>query len=486
MKKSIVSPHRGRLAGWILAGFLAWPGLASERGAWLGVRVLPVQDALRHQLELPRGAGLTVDQVGEGSPAARAGVRRHDVLLRLNDQWLFHPDQLAALVRSHAPGEKVELGLLRLGGHLELAVELGEPPAALPGAARFAGPVPWALEAGEPARRLREMERQRFEELERNQQRLQELLESEKRRSSESEQQERQRLREQHEQEQLRLREMHERERERMRDMIERQRPRQPIVLDPFSSRRPRGFLGVEVRPADPALQIQLGRSDDPPGVLVGHVVPDSPAAAAGLQEHDLLLHLGDQPIKGPEHFIDLIRQGEPGQKIALNLLRGGQPLHLEIELAPTRSPTREPLGVRLHTRLQSLAEPGRVLLHLLQDDLGEIEVRREGDRKWAVIRGPAGRVLFEGELDPDAWAQKVPAGLRERLQKLLDRLELLPPPEPPAPPPVVPPIPPLSPDTDPEQPGSLREWRLLSPPVPPGFIRAPNVPMPPDPPLRS
>ena len=58
-----------------------------------------------------------------------------------------------------------------------------------------------------------------------------------------------------------------------------------------------RGFLGISPANLPPALGNQL----DVPvieGLLVVQVVPDSPAAKAGLQEEDVIVELGDEPIR--------------------------------------------------------------------------------------------------------------------------------------------------------------------------------------------
>src|SRR5687768_16620703 len=66
-----------------------------ERGSYLGVACSPVSEVLRRQLKLPEGTGLVVDYVEPESPAQTAGIDPHDVLIRLNEQILVNPPQLA-------------------------------------------------------------------------------------------------------------------------------------------------------------------------------------------------------------------------------------------------------------------------------------------------------------------------------------------------------------------------------------------------------
>jgi len=84
---------------------------------WLGVYLRPVPDALAAQLAdlMPAGEGVLVDEVEEGSPAAKAGVQAHDILLALGDQKLYSPAQLSRLVGSGKAGGEVDLQLIHAG-----------------------------------------------------------------------------------------------------------------------------------------------------------------------------------------------------------------------------------------------------------------------------------------------------------------------------------------------------------------------------------
>jgi hypothetical protein len=86
---------------------------ATEKAAFLGVSVANVSAELREQLKLRRGVGLVVNHVEAGSPAEVAGVKRFDVLERLDDQILIEPRQLSVLIRMHKAGDEVKLTLVR-------------------------------------------------------------------------------------------------------------------------------------------------------------------------------------------------------------------------------------------------------------------------------------------------------------------------------------------------------------------------------------
>lgn len=101
---------------------------AAERTiAYLGVGVRPLDPVLAEHLSLPEGIGLTVGEVPEDGPS-RGVLEPNDILVKLDDQWLTDPRQLAALVRMRKPGEEVELELVRKGQTRKVRVRLGERP----------------------------------------------------------------------------------------------------------------------------------------------------------------------------------------------------------------------------------------------------------------------------------------------------------------------------------------------------------------------
>ncbi len=70
--------------------------------------------------------GVQVVYVMKDSPAAAAGLRNGDILISLDGQKLFFPNQFSALVRSYEPGTKVEIVLLRGGEKLTKTAVIGE------------------------------------------------------------------------------------------------------------------------------------------------------------------------------------------------------------------------------------------------------------------------------------------------------------------------------------------------------------------------
>ncbi len=90
------------------------PPAPAPSGPEFGIRVEPVEETLRDQLSLKEGEGVMVAEVKPGSTAEKAGLRKHDIILRLDgkpvgDTWGFRKDVLKAL-------EKEEFGLEILRG----------------------------------------------------------------------------------------------------------------------------------------------------------------------------------------------------------------------------------------------------------------------------------------------------------------------------------------------------------------------------------
>jgi hypothetical protein len=97
-----------------------------RKATYLSVATSPAPEALADQLKLPKGVGLLVDFVDAKSPAAAAGLRKNDVLMKLDDQLLVNPAQLLVLVRMRKPKDKVALTLVRETEEQKVAAELGE------------------------------------------------------------------------------------------------------------------------------------------------------------------------------------------------------------------------------------------------------------------------------------------------------------------------------------------------------------------------
>ncbi|MBX6312377.1 MAG: PDZ domain-containing protein [Isosphaeraceae bacterium] len=94
-------------------------------------------------------------------------------------------------------------------------------------------------------------------------------------------------------------------------------------------------WIGVSVSPADEILREQLDLPEGQ-GLVVTEVVPDSPAAKAGLKKNDILLTFDGKPLGDIKALVDQV-QAADGKSVSLKVLRGGKSLTLDIK--PERRP---------------------------------------------------------------------------------------------------------------------------------------------------
>ncbi len=91
---------------------------------WLGVMVQPIDADLAKSFGLDRPRGALVAQVQPDSPAAKAGMKSGDVILKFNGQLIESTGQLPAKVAATAVGSKAELSILRDGREKTLDVTI--------------------------------------------------------------------------------------------------------------------------------------------------------------------------------------------------------------------------------------------------------------------------------------------------------------------------------------------------------------------------
>jgi membrane-associated protease RseP (regulator of RpoE activity) len=93
---------------------------------FLGVATSPVAPSVKEYLDLDEGFGIQLHQILPDSPAAKAGLKQHDVLLKLEDQLLVSPEHLSLLVRTKPSGDKIDVTIVRKGTEKVISVTLGE------------------------------------------------------------------------------------------------------------------------------------------------------------------------------------------------------------------------------------------------------------------------------------------------------------------------------------------------------------------------
>jgi serine protease Do len=92
----------------------------------LGVSIQSVDADMAKAFGLNQGGGALVGDVTPGSPAAKAGIERGDIILELNGNTVSEPDDLSLHIAETAPGTTVHLKILRNGRTNDIKVVLDE------------------------------------------------------------------------------------------------------------------------------------------------------------------------------------------------------------------------------------------------------------------------------------------------------------------------------------------------------------------------
>jgi len=105
--------------------------VVEEPTYWIGISGRPVESpVLQTHLQLAGDMGIVVEKVAPNSPADKAGLRKHDIILRANGAGIHGMKVLQELVRTQQ-AEPIELKLIRLGKEETLVVVPEERPAEL-------------------------------------------------------------------------------------------------------------------------------------------------------------------------------------------------------------------------------------------------------------------------------------------------------------------------------------------------------------------
>lgn len=192
--------------------------------------------------------------------------------------------------------------------------------------------------------------------------------------------------------------------------------------------------LGMTLSRASPVLRRQLAITRGA-GLVVDAVTPGSPAARAGFEPHDVVVRLDDQILVLPEQLDTLLEWAEPEDPLECTILRGGREVSISLagkvaRLSPqarTLRPTASSLALvkppkpkpDAAGRLRRLADE-----KLLREDPDfRIQVSR-GDETRLTVMDPAGRIVFDAEIDSPVAQARIPEAVRERVAGMVKLLE--------------------------------------------------------------
>ena len=95
---------------------------------YIGVNIQELTRPLAESLQLKTTTGVLIANVSSNSPAAKAGLRRGDVIVTFNGTPVAEPGSLRNLVALTAPGTQATLQVIRDNAQRTVTVVLGELP----------------------------------------------------------------------------------------------------------------------------------------------------------------------------------------------------------------------------------------------------------------------------------------------------------------------------------------------------------------------
>ncbi len=99
---------------------------AQPAAGWLGLAISEVTPEKAKDLKLPQAEGVTIDQVGENSPAAKAGIQKGDVVTEFNGQHVEGALEFERFVHETPPGRADKLSVWRSGKSQSISVVMGD------------------------------------------------------------------------------------------------------------------------------------------------------------------------------------------------------------------------------------------------------------------------------------------------------------------------------------------------------------------------
>jgi len=165
-----------------------------------------------------------------------------------------------------------------------------------------------------------------------------------------------------------------------------------PPVDDEGAPEGDGAFLGVFTQPLTDDLAEYWGLMQEG-GIVIGTIIPGSPAAAAGLQMGDVITRFNGITVRAKQDrevlaFTKMVHDAGAGNTVPITVLREGEPVDLSVTLADRPKSARdagefedEVFGLTV----REITTDVRILLNLSDDTQGVI-VRRVKSGSWASL----------------------------------------------------------------------------------------------------
>lgn len=91
-----------------------------------------------------------------------------------------------------------------------------------------------------------------------------------------------------------------------------------------------RGYLGISIQNVTPALAKEFGLKSQT-GALIGEVVPNGPAAKAGLKDGDVVVQFNGKPVRDSRELQLSVAETKPKSKVPVEISRNGSTRNLDV-----------------------------------------------------------------------------------------------------------------------------------------------------------
>lgn len=161
-------------------------------------------------------------------------------------------------------------------------------------------------------------------------------------------------------------------------------------------------YLGVVSAEIPELLAEHLGLQPGA-GIVVQAVMPDGPAAKAGIEARDIITRFADQPVASPEDLSAKVKERKPGDKLRVDLIHQGKASTAEVTLGSRPADVAE-------------INPGQL------DQLNLHGIPKElADRVRDVIEGNVGGIALQLNGEPGLEA---PPQMEDALRQMKERME--------------------------------------------------------------
>ena len=103
-------------------------GASQKSTPFIGVATASLPEMVADHLGFEAGSGVIIRTIQPDSPASRAGLAVHDIILKIGDSAVKSPEELSSLIRSQKVGDQIQMQIIHQGKPGEVEVTLGARP----------------------------------------------------------------------------------------------------------------------------------------------------------------------------------------------------------------------------------------------------------------------------------------------------------------------------------------------------------------------